>query len=127
MLRLSPERDSPKAARQFVLDVCRQWGFPHAYTVGLLVSEIVTNAVVHAGTATEVMLRRSGSRLRVEITDWNEASPHKATLWPLAESGRGLRIVDRLAVDWGIERHDGGSKTVWFEVDGPPAQNHQQA
>jgi len=84
-------------------------------TTRLLVSELVINAVLHAGTDVELVMSTGSGRLRVEVSDHSESSPQMRRSLPSAPSGRGLLIVDRLADDWGVERRPGG-KTVWFEL-----------
>ncbi|MEU1283369.1 ATP-binding protein [Kitasatospora sp. NPDC005856] len=93
-----------------------------AEDVLLMVSELVTNACLHApGGPREVRLHWDGARLRVEVAD---ASPVPPRLRPSAEAGRpgghGLRVVDRLAAAWGSRPEDGG-KLVWLEVPRPPS------
>jgi anti-sigma regulatory factor (Ser/Thr protein kinase) len=85
---------------------------------GLLTSELVTNAIRHAGTPVE-LLARVARGLRVEVTDGRPdvpLAPRDASGFSV--SGRGLHLVDELASRWGVER-DGATKTVWFELDGP--------
>ncbi|WNM35462.1 ATP-binding protein [Streptomyces sp. Li-HN-5-11] len=56
-------------------------------------------------------------RLRVSVTDANDALPTLCEASPEDESGRGLALVAALADDWGAEPRPGGiGKTVWFEV-----------
>ncbi|MEU9079487.1 ATP-binding protein [Kitasatospora sp. NPDC004745] len=85
----------------------------------LMVSELVTNACLHAGGPRELRLRWDGERLRVEVVD---ASPVPPRLQPLIDPGRpgghGLRVVDRLARSWG-SLPEGGGKAVWLEVPSP--------
>ncbi|MGW4895954.1 ATP-binding protein [Kitasatospora sp. NPDC004240] len=85
----------------------------------LMISELVTNACLHAGGPLELRLRCTPARLRVEVLD---ASPVVPRLRPLGEPGRpgghGLRVVSRLARSWGTEPVDGG-KAVWLEVAAP--------
>lgn len=86
--------------------------------VSLAVSELVTNAVVHARTELDVCVVASspGRDVRVGVTDTGGGSP--ALLSPSTSSsrGRGIRIVDTLSTAWGIEWHaDRRAKTVWFE------------
>ncbi|MFJ6378584.1 ATP-binding protein [Kitasatospora sp. NPDC092039] len=92
-----------------------------AEDVLLMVSELVTNACLHApGGPLELRLHWDGDRLRVEVED---ASPVPPRLRPFAGPGRpgghGLRVVDRLAAAWG-SRPEGGGKLVWLEVPRPP-------
>jgi len=82
-------------------------------TIELLISELVTNAVIHARSDVELTISEHGARIRVEVSDTNPQMP--AIREPDAASGRGLRLVDALADRWGtIGRADG--KTVWFET-----------
>ncbi|MEV7924039.1 ATP-binding protein [Kitasatospora sp. NPDC088264] len=91
-----------------------------AEDVLLMVSELVTNACLHApGGPRELRLGWDGERLRVEVSD---ASPAAPRLRPFADPGRpgghGLRVVDRLARDWGC-LPEGEGKLVWLEVASP--------
>ncbi len=81
----------------------------------LLVSELVINAVTHAGTECELTLRSDGRSLRVEVSDHSHDLPHVRDHLPQAISGRGLRIVAELADEWGVDQESEG-KTVWFEL-----------
>ncbi|MFD5461909.1 ATP-binding protein [Kitasatospora sp. NPDC127059] len=92
-----------------------------AEDVLLLVSELVTNACLHApGGPRELRLNWDGIRLRAEVAD---ASPVRPRLRRAADAGRpgghGLRVVNRLARAWGARPDDGG-KLVWAEVSAPP-------
>lgn len=82
---------------------------------GLLVSELVTNAVVHART--DVTLRATIRRgvLRIEVADGSPVVPTPRRTSSLAGTGRGLQLVDRLANRWGVQKSRGG-KTIWFEL-----------
>jgi anti-sigma regulatory factor (Ser/Thr protein kinase) len=86
--------------------------------VELLVSEVVTNVIVHATSPPELRVDTSPRRVRVEVRDRDADRP--ATRRPLkdptATSGRGLSIVDQLATAWGTDTKPGVGKCVWFEV-----------
>lgn len=84
-------------------------------TVVLLTSEVVTNAIVHAGSDTTIRLMATSGGARVEVGDDSVDSPARVVADPEATSGRGLEIVTALATSWGITVGEGG-KTVWFEV-----------
>ncbi|MFC1443284.1 ATP-binding protein [Streptacidiphilus sp. N1-10] len=87
-----------------------------AEDVLLLVSELVTNACLHAGGPTELALRCTGERLRVEVSDLSPQQPHPRTPHQAARpGGHGLHIVTRLAEVWGSAPSERG-KTVWLEV-----------
>ena len=84
-------------------------------TAELLVSEIVTNALVHAGTYIDVAFTFVGGGLRVEVAD---GSPHPPTVrgyGPSAGTGRGLMLLEQRVDDWGVLPGEAG-KTVWFQL-----------
>jgi anti-sigma regulatory factor (Ser/Thr protein kinase) len=102
-------------AREFVAGVLDAWGV-HEGDVVLLVSELATNAVLHARSEFDITVRRIGDRLRVEVTDGNSRLPSCGTVPEDANSGRGLLLVQALSGSWGVDTTADG-KTVWFEVD----------
>jgi anti-sigma regulatory factor (Ser/Thr protein kinase) len=82
----------------------------------LLASELVTNALLHGEPPIELEMRCAGGRTIVRVTDFGE--PPVLPRNPLAAdalSGRGLRLLEALADDWGVETHTRG-KTFWFAV-----------
>src|SRR5919197_5623421 len=85
----------------------------------LLVSEVVTNAIVHggAGAAFELRARLAGDRLRVEVTNSGPGlAPEPRATEASQDGGFGLFLVERLARRWGLVRHL-GTKRVWFELE----------
>jgi anti-sigma regulatory factor (Ser/Thr protein kinase) len=104
-----------------VSDTVREWSGPHLDDdiVELLVSELVTNAVVHARTDVDVRVRYDGRRLRVTIGDGDSQQPGRPRKNRARTTGRGLELVDTLAADWGVARTRNG-KAVWFELDWVP-------
>jgi anti-sigma regulatory factor (Ser/Thr protein kinase) len=86
----------------------------------ICVSELVTNAMVHAHSAPRVRVIVRRTRIRVEVGDHDPALPVMPAPDLMATSGRGLRIVDRLSLDWGVISENGG-KVVWFEFEGMQA------
>jgi DNA-binding NarL/FixJ family response regulator len=114
---LSSDPRSAGDARRFVAGTLEPWQLgPLIDTVTLLTSELVTNAVVHAGTEVDVVVRLTGAIARVEVTDRSELSPMPRHSSIEDDSGRGLGLVQALARRWGTTRQPGGGKTVWFEV-----------
>lgn len=115
---LSPAANSARAARSFVDSTLSGWSCGEAVdVVVLLTSELVTNAVLHAGTRIGLRISRASGRLRVEVGD---ASQQVLTVRPRnveAQTGRGLALVDSLATCWGVEQVADDGKVVWFEVD----------
>jgi anti-sigma regulatory factor (Ser/Thr protein kinase) len=82
----------------------------------LLVSELVANAVLHAGTPCVVLVDVNDRRVRVEVRDEDPRLPAMKDYGLDAVTGRGLRIVDSLSDRWGADGDERG-KTVWFEID----------
>ncbi|HST67937.1 MAG TPA: ATP-binding protein [Mycobacteriales bacterium] len=86
-------------------------------TALLLVSELATNAIRHGAPPVRLLLRLDQHNLRVEVTDSSPALPQLGHPGPDQTSGRGLQIVQQLAVTWGarvLPRRVG--KTVWFDL-----------
>jgi anti-sigma regulatory factor (Ser/Thr protein kinase) len=83
--------------------------------VALLTSELVTNAIRHAGTRFRVDVNRRHGAIQVGVTDASTAKPHVVDAPAEALNGRGLQFVSRYASDWGVQRRRGG-KRVWFEL-----------
>lgn len=107
-------------ARQFVDSALEGWGLGDvAEVVKLLVSELVTNAIVHARTEVDVAVKLTPTTTRVEVSDRSEAAPEARHATADDESGRGLAFVESLAQAWGVRPRPGGGKTVWFEVERP--------
>lgn len=87
--------------------------------VVLMVSELVTNAGLHANSDARVRLVDQGDCLRIEVTDTSTTPVQLRSHQTGSETGRGLRIVDALAARGGVDAAADG-KTVWFEVVVPP-------
>ncbi len=86
-----------------------------AETVTLLTSEVVTNAVFHAGTDISVAVSVGERSVRVDVTDASPALPAPRHYHADAQTGRGLSLVAAASKQWGT-RTTGGGKVVWFEV-----------
>lgn len=89
-----------------------------AETAVLLVSEVVTNALLHAGTPIEVSLSLDRSGLHAEISDGSTHLPVRRQYATTAGTGRGMRMLEQMVDDWGVTRHRRG-KTVWFHLVTP--------
>ncbi|MGZ8765577.1 MAG: ATP-binding protein [Acidimicrobiia bacterium] len=109
---------SPGVARRFVGAALRRLDTDAAVveTAQLLVSELVTNAVVHAGSAVKLSVVPRVDRVRIEVADDGSGHARLRIAGHDAVDGRGLGIVDRIARSWGSNERDGG-KSVWFELD----------
>lgn len=82
----------------------------------LLTSELVTNAIVHGQSELSVKVQLAQRALSVEIRDENPSLVRSQVVAELAESGRGLQIVEALSLTWGVRPAPGG-KAVWFSLD----------
>lgn len=97
----------------------------------LLVSELVTNALLHAGTAIDVIAFLDDAGLRVEVTDGSRHLPVRRNYRATSGTGRGMRMLEQMVDGWGVYRHSVG-KTVWFHMasgdhDVPVAFNSDDA
>jgi anti-sigma regulatory factor (Ser/Thr protein kinase) len=81
--------------------------------VTLMVSELATNSVRHAGTPYRVSLQRIGEFLRIEVSDAGDGQARLRTPGPRDLHGRGLHIVNALADAWGVDAGTPG-KITWF-------------
>jgi anti-sigma regulatory factor (Ser/Thr protein kinase) len=113
---LAPDVDAPRAARDFAADTLRRWrAADWGESVGLVVSELVTNAVRHTGTPMILRLVPTATGLVVEVDDRSVHEPRVVPADRRATGGLGLAIVARLAESWGfVPRPDG--KTVWARL-----------
>jgi anti-sigma regulatory factor (Ser/Thr protein kinase) len=118
---IEPTFDAPGVARAHAARALDE--SPHVDVVLALVSELVTNAVLHSGGAAELRIVRRRSPtptaevIRVEVRDNHHGPPERLDT-PGAHGGFGLRIVSALARRWGYAPAANG-KVVWFEVGGP--------
>lgn len=86
----------------------------------LVVTEMVTNAVLHAATPSELRLRYADGVLRIEVADGNPSPPRPRPATAGDESGRGLLLIETLSQAWGCDAADSG-KVVWAELTASPA------
>jgi anti-sigma regulatory factor (Ser/Thr protein kinase) len=83
----------------------------------LVVSELATNAMVHAKTPFLVTLCAFEESVRLEVLDGGQSGPVQYAAQTLETSGRGVAIVDDLARAWGVTGNTSGGKFVWAEFD----------
>ena len=123
-----PTAGSIPAARRFVGETLPHVPADSCRTAALLVSELATNAVRHAGGGSfvvEVLTFPDEGRLWIGVTDGDAGLPVLRTPAVTEERGRGLQLISTLADRWGARRRRAvPEKTVWFElgytpVDGP--------
>jgi anti-anti-sigma factor len=119
---LPPEPGSPRRARALLRSACRDWQIEDAVPeAAIVVSELVSNAVQHAGTGCRVSLRLDDTALHVSVRDHQSADELTlGRLFDAETSGRGLRIVAAFSRAHGVTPHADG-KTVWAVVGLHPA------
>ena len=112
---LPPDTESPLRARSVVRDALDGEANGVADLAMLLVSEVVTNAVLHARSEIQLRIGWNGDALRVEVADHSQAMPAPRQFSEMATTGRGMQLVQEVATTWGSDRRDDG-KVVWFEL-----------
>ncbi|MBV9314383.1 MAG: ATP-binding protein [Pseudonocardia sp.] len=114
-----PSHDTaPSAARLFVRESCKVWLVPMALqeVAELVSSELVSNAVEHARSSSQLTLTLTRSALRVSVRDFRPGPiPRTRPINIDACRGRGLQLVATLAQAWGVEPHSDG-KTIWASL-----------
>lgn len=115
--RIEPDRNAPSVARAAVQEFCKEQGIGgDGDAAQLVASELVTNAVVHAGTTIDLTLRLIAPLLHIAVRDGGNGQARiGGIIDESSESGRGLLLVDALASGWGTLVPDAG-KVVWATV-----------
>jgi anti-sigma regulatory factor (Ser/Thr protein kinase) len=125
-LQLPGTSDAPRRARHWAVATLDAWSNPPADRddLGLVVSELVANAVLHGSGPVRVMLCVDPDhRVRVEVTGTSEASEVRAKRGPVQRvAGRGLAIVEALSHAWGSSG-GGGQLKVWAVLHAPSARD----
>ncbi|MEY9991859.1 anti-sigma regulatory factor (Ser/Thr protein kinase) [Streptomyces sp. V4I8] len=117
-------------ARDFARQALYAWGWLPAATadqraaaedVLLVVSELVTNACLHAEGPDELWIACDNKVIRIEVSDKGTGQPAPRTPHRAGRpGGHGMFIVQRLCLDWGVMRSPGvAGKTVWAELGAP--------
>jgi anti-sigma regulatory factor (Ser/Thr protein kinase) len=115
---LPPAPSSPREARDRAARELQGWGDPDSrHAVVLLISELVTNAVVHARSTVTVDLAVSDDGpVLVKVHDESPVRPTRRRHHADRPGGRGMHLLESLATRWGVEESRIG-KSIWFEVD----------
>lgn len=117
--QLAPHPTAARAARDFLTEQLLEWRLPRAVPAGSLVmSELVTNAMIYAQTAIDVALARHHSLVRIAVRDEGRGLPEPRSSAPDRTGGRGLILVDGFARAWGVLPSPRRGKVVWAVVDG---------
>jgi anti-anti-sigma factor len=112
-----PDLAAVPRARRFVDEVCGQWGLAELRDdVRLIASELVTNAIRHAGTMVELRLESTPELVVVAVADSSPSEPARLEPDPEAAGGRGLRLVEGFSDAWGANPRPSGGKVVWASL-----------
>jgi anti-sigma regulatory factor (Ser/Thr protein kinase) len=106
---------SPGTARTLIRDALTGCSEETIATAQLLVSELVTNAVLHAGPPLVLGIQLNGDQTRIVVTDGSSAHPLARPIHDDTADGRGLPLVEALSSSWGWHIA-GPGKSVWFEL-----------
>ena len=116
---LAPDARSAGVARRLVVAALHSAGREaQADIAEVLVSELVTNAILHARTSCTLVMSIDENGVRISVTDDSAAAARRRDYGSDATTGRGLALVEALASSWG-SRPSSGGKTVWFELREP--------
>jgi CheY-like chemotaxis protein/anti-sigma regulatory factor (Ser/Thr protein kinase) len=114
---LGPQPADVPAARRFLSEQLHEWRGPGLVDdAHIVVTELVTNAFVHAGTRCTLRAWLTDRALRLQVTDYGPGMPDPRSADERAEHGRGLLLVSALSVGWGVEALPDGGKVVWAEL-----------
>ncbi len=129
-LDCGPDYGAPGVGRRFVADVladCFGAGGaddPTRGDIALVATELLTNAARAARSQVRLSVHVHRTWVELAVTDDGDGTPQRRAAGALDTSGRGLSIVDALAVEWGVQMGDGrradaGVKTVWVRLPAP--------
>lgn len=113
---LRPHPSSVSLARQIVRSALYAGGREDLVdSAELAVSEVVTNALVHAGTPVDLSVAVGVNGVHIAVSDGSPHLPTRRDHTELASTGRGLRLLEQLVDGWGVQHRPPG-KTVWFAL-----------
>src|SRR6187551_1504210 len=118
---LVPEPESAGVARVLVRSACADWEVDGEVREDalLVISELVSNVVDHAGTRCQLSVGLDGAELRIEVRDFYRCPPPRLPpMDPSAPRGRGLQVVSAVSMRWGVTAFDDG-KSVWAVLPVP--------
>jgi anti-sigma regulatory factor (Ser/Thr protein kinase) len=115
-VRLVHDARAPQRARRWITELCHAWGCAELCDLAsLMVTELVTNVYLHAGTDCLIEAAYAQPTLSVAVTDEDDSEVSPGAASKTAENGRGLAVVAALADAWGTCLN-GGTKQVWFDL-----------
>lgn len=115
-LALPAQPTAPARARRFVSATLGKWHVDGGDDAVLVVSELVTNALLHARSPMTVRLAEEpDGALRLSVEDASPVAPRTRAFSIESGTGRGLRLLESIAEAWGVEPVEGG-KVVWCRI-----------
>lgn len=116
-LELRPEPASPGKARGFVRRLMTEWGIESgvADDAELLVTEVVTNSIIHARTPVRLEVDAADGQLEFRVSDGSKRQLQLRMPGPESVTGRGVNLLDQIAMDWDVLPRAEG-KTVRFRL-----------
>jgi anti-sigma regulatory factor (Ser/Thr protein kinase) len=116
-VELEHDPASARRARELIARCADAFGrTPHVELAQLIVTELVANSVRHAGPPLFVSCEPTDEGLRITVRDGSFEHPVMRRAQPTDERGRGIRLIDVLSDQWGVDDHPDGTKSVWVEV-----------
>ena len=116
-ITLQRRASEAERARRAVAEACRGLARDTVATAQLLASELFTNALDHGEGDITLWVTRVAGELRIDVADCSPQRPRVKTVTLNDVRGRGLMILEALAVRWGVDDlPDGRGKTVWFTL-----------
>jgi anti-sigma regulatory factor (Ser/Thr protein kinase) len=117
-VELPPEPASATRARELAREHVAECPADVVDTVALLVTELVTNAVLHARTELHLIIETEPGIVRLRVEDRSPGTPVLRHYDTDDVTGRGLALVEMLATRWGVDPRPDG-KAVWGEIAFP--------
>jgi signal transduction histidine kinase/DNA-binding response OmpR family regulator len=116
-LPVPPVAEAVAGVRGFARDVLTSWDVPDQLVSDLIlvVSELVTNAILHSQPPIELRLSRTSDRIVIAVHDGTTAVPRRLQSNLEADHGRGLHLVSAMSDQWGVRPTEDG-KSVWSEI-----------
>jgi anti-sigma regulatory factor (Ser/Thr protein kinase) len=122
--RLEPVPASARAARRLVRQALTEVDDESAlFAAELAVSELVTNAVLHAATPVDLTIEITVDAITVSVRDLSPRLPAQRQPGETSTTGRGLALVAAVSDDFGVEPHRPTGKTVWFRLIRAPREH----
>jgi DNA-binding NarL/FixJ family response regulator len=115
-IELPDHASAPRIGRRLIRNLLIHRDRALVADVELLVSELITNAIVHASSAPQLEVRLSRQSIRVAVHDAEPSLPEFRVPDAGRPGGRGMQLLSTLASRWGADHSDTG-KVVWFEID----------